>query len=75
MSKCWCRFAMAVLIVILVWLPYSWNKIAITILGVLLAILALVGTCCCSTLTQAKAKEAGTAEDKAKETEPVEAKE
>jgi hypothetical protein len=66
---------MAVLVIVFAWLPYSWNKIAITILGVLLAILALVGTCCCSTLTQAKAKETGTAEDKAKETEPAEAKE
>ena len=75
MSKCWCRFAIAVLIVILVWLPYSWNKIVITILGILLAVLALVGICCCSTLTQAKSREADTAEEKAKETEPSEAKE
>ena len=66
---------MAVLVIVFVWLPYSWNKIVITILGILLAILALVGTCCCSTLTQAKAKEAGMAENKAKETEPAKAKE
>ena len=73
MSKCWCRFAMAVLIIIFAWLDYSWTRIAIIILGILLAILALVGTCCCSTLTQAKAKEAGTAE--APKTEPAEKKE
>lgn len=65
---------MAVLIVVLVWLPYSWNKIAITILGVLLAILALVGICCCTAMAEAKAKEAGTAEDKVKEKETAEAK-
>ena len=69
MSKCWCRFAMAVLVIIFAWLPYSWNKIAITILGVLLAVLALVGTCCCSTLTKDKDK------TEAKETETAEAKE
>ncbi len=67
MSKCWCRFAMAVLVIVFAWLPYSWNKIAITILGVLLAIMALIGTCCCSTMIQAKAK--------AKDTETANAKE
>ena len=73
MSKCWCRFAMAVLVIIFAWLPYSWNKIAITILGVLLAVLALVGTCCCTAMTEAKAKEAGAAE--APKTETAETKE
>ena len=55
---------MAVLVIVFAWLPYSWNKIAITILGVLLAVLALIGTCCCSTLTKDKAKETDTAEAK-----------
>jgi Na+/H+ antiporter NhaD/arsenite permease-like protein len=64
---------MAVLIVVFVWLPYSWNKIAITILGVLLAILALVGTCCCAAMAEAKGKDAGTAE--VKQTGTAEAKE
>lgn len=67
MSKCWCRFAMAVLIIVFVWLPYSWTRIAITILGVLLAIMALIGTCCCTAMAEAKAK--------AKETETADAKE
>jgi hypothetical protein len=73
MSKCWCRFAMAVLIIVFAWLDYSWTRIAIIILGVLLAVMALIGTCCCAAMAEAKAKEAGTAE--AKETEPAEAKE
>jgi hypothetical protein len=73
MSKCWCRFAMAVLVIVFAWLPYSWNKIVISILGVLLAILALTGTCCCTAMKDAKAKQAGTAETK--ETKPAEAKE
>jgi hypothetical protein len=62
---------MAVLIIVFAWLPYSWNKIVITILGILLAAMALIGTCCCAEM--AKAREAGTAE--AKETEQAEAKE
>ena len=64
---------MAVLVIVFVWLPYSWNKIVITILGILLAVMALIGTCCCAEMV--KAKDAGMAEDKAKETEPAEAKE
>jgi len=64
MSKCWCRFAMAVLVIVFAWLPYSWNKIAITILGVLLAIMALIGTCCCAAMTEGKAKQTEKAETK-----------
>jgi hypothetical protein len=55
---------MAVLVIVFAWLPYSWNKIAITILGVLLAIMALIGTCCCSAMAQAKSKETETADAK-----------
>jgi len=39
---------LAVLVIVFAWLPVSWANIALTILGVLLAILALVGTCCCA---------------------------
>ena len=54
---------MAVLVIVFAWLPYSWTRIAITILGVLLAIMALIGTCCCTTMTQAKAKETAEAKE------------
>ena len=64
MSKCWCRFAMAVLVIVFAWLDYSWTRIAIIILGILLAVMALIGTCCCSAMIQAKAKETETAETK-----------
>ena len=65
MSKCWCRFVLAVLVVVFAWLPFSWGKIVLTILGVLLAALALIGTCCCAVRAQAKAED--TATDKEKE--------
>ncbi len=55
---------MAVLVIVFVWLPYSWTRIAITILGVLLAIMALIGTCCCSTMIQARDKDTETANAK-----------
>jgi hypothetical protein len=55
MSRCWCRFVLAILVIVFAWLSYSWSKYVLTILGALLAILALVGTCCCSTMLE-KAK-------------------
>ena len=55
---------MAVLVIVFVWLPYPWTRIAITILGVLLAIMALIGTCCCTAMAQGKSKETETADAK-----------
>ena len=63
---------MAVLIVIFAWLDYSWTRIAIIILGILLAIMALIGTCCCASMAGAKTKAADTAE--APKIEPAEDK-
>ncbi len=62
---------MAVLIIVFVWLDYSWSRIAITVLGILLAIMALIGTCCCTAMTEAKAQ----AQPPAKATETADAKE
>jgi len=63
MSRCWCRFVLAILVIVFAWLPFSWSKIVITILGVLLAVLALVGTCCCATMAKAKEKETAEAKE------------
>jgi hypothetical protein len=54
---------MAVLVIVFAWLPYSWSKIAITILGVLLAVLALMGICCCTTMAKEKDKAAEKTEE------------
>ena len=48
MSRCWCACVLAVLVIVFAWLPISWANIALTILGALLVIKALVGTCCCA---------------------------
>jgi hypothetical protein len=48
MSRCWCRCVLAVLVIVFAWLPVSWANIALTILGAVLAVMALVGTCCCA---------------------------
>ena len=48
MPRCYCRFVLALLVIVFAWWSVSWAKIALTVLGGLLAVLALVGTCCCS---------------------------
>ena len=52
MSRCWCRFVLAVLVIVFAWWHVSWANIALTVLGVLLAIMALVGTCCCTSMRE-----------------------
>ena len=47
MSPCWCRFVLAVLVIVFAWWQVSWGQYALTVLGGLLAVLALVGSCCC----------------------------
>lgn len=47
MSPCWCKFVLAALVVVFAWWPVSWAQYALTALGGLLAVLALVGSCCC----------------------------
>jgi hypothetical protein len=56
MTQCWCRFVLAVLVVVLAWWNPDWAKWALTIIGVLLAILALTGKCCCSTKCEEEKK-------------------
>jgi hypothetical protein len=52
---------LAVLVIVFAWLPYSWAKIALTVLGVMLAGAALVGTCCCAAKAEAKKEPAASA--------------
>jgi hypothetical protein len=46
-SRCMCRFVLAILVIVFAWLNVSWAHIALTILGGLLAIMAICGSCCC----------------------------
>ena len=48
MKPCWCRFILAILVIVFAWWHVSWGNIVLTVLGALLAILALVGKCCCA---------------------------
>lgn len=57
MSKCCCRFALAVLVIVFAWVDVSWGPIALTVLGALLAILALCGSCCCFSKSKTSASE------------------
>ena len=67
MSRCWCRFALAVLVIVFAWWDPSWAKYALTVLGGLLALGALGGGCCCAALCktgkpESKSEEQSTSE-------------
>jgi hypothetical protein len=47
MVICYCRFIFAVLVIVFAWWHVSWAPIALTVLGALLAILALKRDWCC----------------------------
>ena len=48
MTRCYCGFLLAVLVIVFAWVPVSWANIALTVLGALLAVRALAGACCCA---------------------------
>ena len=48
MSRCYCGCVLGVLVIVFAWVDVSWGSIALTVLGALVAIKALVGTCCCA---------------------------
>ena len=54
MSRCCCRFVLAVLVIVFAWWRVSWANIALTVLGALLAVLALTGACCCASMCKDK---------------------
>lgn len=54
MSRCYCRAVLSALVIVFVWLPFSWTRIVLTILGALLAIQALAGVCCCASKCEQK---------------------
>jgi hypothetical protein len=48
MKSCYCRLILALLVIVFAWWNVSWAPIALTIIGAILAIMALKkNTCCC----------------------------
>lgn len=58
MSRCNCRAVLSVLVIVFAWLHVSWAPIALTVLGVLLAVQALAGVCCCAAKCEQEQKPA-----------------
>ena len=52
MSTCWCKVVMSILVIVFAWVEASWQPIALTVLGALLLIASLIGTCCCTALRE-----------------------
>lgn len=57
MKPCWCKVILGLLVVVFAWLQVDWSAIALTVLGALIAILSLTGTCCCMGKCETKTKE------------------
>lgn len=55
MSRCYCRVALSILVIVFAWLTVSWAKYVLTVLGAILVIQALAGVCCCAAKSEAKA--------------------
>jgi hypothetical protein len=47
MSVCFCRTILALLVIVFAWWNVSWGPIVLTIIGAILAIMALSGNKCC----------------------------
>jgi len=48
MKSCYCRLILALLVIVFAWWNVSWAPIALTVIGAILAIMALkYDTCCC----------------------------
>ena len=56
MAFCYCRFILAALVIVFAWWQVSWGNIALTIIGALLAIMALKSDFCCCATKQPKTK-------------------
>jgi len=69
MKTCCCGLILAVLVIVFAWWGVSWAPIALTILGVLLVIKALVGTCCCETVCKDMSEEPAEQEEQAAESD------
>ena len=57
MSRCFCGFLLGVLVIVFAWWKVTWAPYALTVLGVLLALKALMGACCCEMMCKDKDKE------------------
>jgi hypothetical protein len=47
MNACFCRTILALLVIVFAWWNVSWASIALTVIGAILALMALTGNKCC----------------------------
>jgi len=57
MKLCYCRFILALLVIVFAWWSVSWAPIALTIIGAILAIMALSHNKCCCCKSKEEKKE------------------
>jgi len=55
MKVCFCRLILALLVIVFAWWNVSWAPIALTVIGAILALMALkYNTCCCKAKEEKK---------------------
>lgn len=55
MKVCFCRLILALLVIVFAWWNVSWAPIALTVIGAILAIMALkYNICCCKAKEEKK---------------------
>ena len=47
MNTCFCRLILSLLVIVFAWWSVSWAAIALTVIGAILALMALTGNKCC----------------------------
>jgi hypothetical protein len=57
MKLCYCIFILALLVIVFAWWSVSWAPIALTIIGAILAIMALSHNKCCCCKSKEEKKE------------------
>ena len=47
MKPCWCGLVLGILVVVFAWWQVDWGYLALTIIGIIVAIKSCMGKCCC----------------------------
>lgn len=47
MKPCFCKIVLGILVIVFAWWSVDWANIALTVLGAILILLSMTGSCCC----------------------------
>ena len=47
MKPCYCKIILGALVIVFAWWTVDWANIALTVIGAVIVVMALLGRCCC----------------------------